>query len=163
MYVSVFICDQNSLNSWVPAVVQWVNDSACLCGGTGLIPTLAQWVKDLVVLLQLWQVAALAHIWSLAWEFPYATDAAQKGKKGFIEFFFFFFNSFCGVGGSHTSSIWKFQARGKIKAVAASLYHSSQQCWILNPLVGPGIKPTSSWRVVGFLPLSHSRNSLNRF
>ena len=37
----------------VPAVVQWVNDLACLCGGTGSIPGLAQWVKD-PVLLQLW-------------------------------------------------------------------------------------------------------------
>ena len=26
------------------------------------------------------------------------------------------------------------QARGRIRAVAAGLHHSSQQCWILNPL-----------------------------
>ena len=26
------------------------------------------------------------------------------------------------------------QARGRIGAAAASLHHSSQQCWILNPL-----------------------------
>ena len=30
----------------VPAVTQWVNDLACLCGGTSLILGLAQWVKD---------------------------------------------------------------------------------------------------------------------
>ena len=36
--------------SGVPAVVQWVNDPACLCGGSGLLPGLVQWVKDLVLL-----------------------------------------------------------------------------------------------------------------
>ena len=39
--------------SGVPAVVQLVNDPACLCGIAGLIPSPAQWVKDLA-LLQLW-------------------------------------------------------------------------------------------------------------
>ena len=34
--------------------VQWVKDLACLCGSTGLIPSLAQWVKDLA-LQQLWR------------------------------------------------------------------------------------------------------------
>ena len=29
-------------------VAQWINDPACLCGGAGSIPGLAQWVKDLV-------------------------------------------------------------------------------------------------------------------
>ena len=37
----------------VPAVVQRVNDSGCLCGGAGLIPGPVQWVKNLA-LLQLW-------------------------------------------------------------------------------------------------------------
>ena len=37
----------------VPAVVQWVTDPACLCGGDSSIPGLVQWVKD-PVLLQLW-------------------------------------------------------------------------------------------------------------
>ena len=36
----------------VPTKVQWVKDLACLCGGAGLIPSLAQWVKD-PVLVQL--------------------------------------------------------------------------------------------------------------
>jgi len=27
-------------------VAQWVDDSACLCGGVGLIPGPVQWVKD---------------------------------------------------------------------------------------------------------------------
>ena len=33
----------------VPAVAQWVNDLACLCGVAGLIPGPVQWVKDLAV------------------------------------------------------------------------------------------------------------------
>ena len=65
----------------------------------GLIPGLAQWVKDPGVamscsvghrrgsdlaLLWLWcRLAAAALIQPLAWEFPYAPDAAlkRKGKK----------------------------------------------------------------------------------
>ena len=64
----------------------------------GLIPGIAQWVKDLVgvavscgvggrcgpdpMLLWLWfRPAAAALIWPLAWELPYATGAAQISKK----------------------------------------------------------------------------------
>ena len=32
-----------------------------------------------------------------------------------------------------------------------NLHHSSQQCQILNPLSEAGIKPTSSWIIVGFV------------
>ena len=35
----------------------------------------------------------------------------------------------------------------------------TQQCWILNPLSKTGFKPSSSWILVRFLTLSHSRNS----
>ena len=31
------------------------------------------------------------------------------------------------------------------------LHHSSWQCQILNPLSKPGIEPTSSWVLVGFV------------
>ena len=41
------------------------------------------------------------------------------------------------------------QARVQIRAAAASLCHSSQQHWILNPR--PGIQPTSSWILVRFV------------
>ena len=41
------------------------------------------------------------------------------------------------------------QARGRIRAAAADLRHSSQQCQILHPL--SGIKPASSWRSVRFV------------
>ena len=49
--------------------------------GVGLIPGLAQWVRN-PVLLWLWcRPAAVALIQSLAWEIPYATDVALKKKK----------------------------------------------------------------------------------
>ena len=48
---------------------------------TGLIPGLAQWVKELA-LLWLWcRLAATALIRPLAWEPPYAADSALKGQK----------------------------------------------------------------------------------
>ena len=56
----------------------------------GLIPALAQWVKDLALvahgsnmaLLWLWcSVEAAAPIQPLAWELPYATSVALKKKK----------------------------------------------------------------------------------
>ena len=31
----------------VPAMVQWVNDLACLCGGASSISNQVDWVKDL--------------------------------------------------------------------------------------------------------------------
>ena len=47
----------------------------------GLIPSLAQWVKDLA-LLWLWcRLAAIAPVGTLAWEPPYAVGAALKSKK----------------------------------------------------------------------------------
>ena len=47
----------------------------------GLIPGLAQWVKD-PALLWLWhRPAAIALIQLLAWEPPYAVSAALKSKK----------------------------------------------------------------------------------
>ena len=43
---------QKLKNSGVPAVAQWINDLAYLYGGSGLSPSLVQWVKD-PALLQL--------------------------------------------------------------------------------------------------------------
>ena len=39
------------------------------------------------------------------------------------------------------------------------LHHSSEQCWILNPLSEAGIEPASSWIVVILNLLSHDGNS----
>ena len=47
----------------------------------GSIPGLTRWVKDLA-LLWLWcRPAAVAPMWPLAWELPYAADAALKIKQ----------------------------------------------------------------------------------
>ena len=68
-------------------------DPACLCGGTGLIPGLAQWMKGP-------HCRSCGHISSLAWDLPYATGAAEKVRnkqtkinfseywtRGILEFF----------------------------------------------------------------------------
>ena len=48
------------------------------CGGMGLIPGLVQWVKGSGVATAVLQVEAVAQIWSLAWQCPYAVCAAIK-------------------------------------------------------------------------------------
>ena len=47
----------------------------------GSIPDLAQRVKDPVLLWLWFRPAAMALIWLLAWESPYATGVALKSKK----------------------------------------------------------------------------------
>ena len=37
------------------------------------------------------------------------------------------------------------------------LHHSSRPCWILNPLIRPGIEPTTSWFLVGFVSAAPRR------
>ena len=53
----------------------------------GSIPALAQWVKDLVLLLLwLWcRPAATAQIRPLAWKPPYAVGVALKRQKKFLK------------------------------------------------------------------------------
>ena len=51
LYVLFFFCTTSQLGVpwWSSAVVQWVNNPACLCGGTSLIPSLA-WCSGLKIL-----------------------------------------------------------------------------------------------------------------
>ena len=79
----------------VPFMPQWLMNPASILGGSGSIPGLAQWVKDLSgaarscgedcrrgwdpMWLWLWcRPAAVVPIGPLAWDPPYATGAALK-------------------------------------------------------------------------------------
>ena len=55
----------------------------------GLVPGLAQWVKDLAWLWLWRRPAAGAPIRPLAWKPPYATHAALKRQKNIYTFFLF--------------------------------------------------------------------------
>ena len=84
-------------NSAVAVVVRWLTNPTSICEDLGSIPGLAQWVKDPGIamscgvgcrrgldpaLLWLWcRPAAAAPIQPLAWELPYASSVALKGKK----------------------------------------------------------------------------------
>ena len=63
-------------------MAQWLKNPTRNHEVLGLIPALAQWVKD-PVLLWLWhRLVVTTPIRSLAWEPPYAGGAAlEKGKK----------------------------------------------------------------------------------
>ena len=55
------------------------------------------------------------------------------------------------------AACWSFQARGRIIAVAAGLCHSHSNARSLTHWARPGIEPTSSWILLGFLTTAPSR------
>ena len=62
-------------------MAQQVKNSTSIYKDAGLIPDLAQWVKDLAFLWLWCTLAAAAPIPPLAWELLYALGAALKEKK----------------------------------------------------------------------------------
>ena len=59
-----------------PTVAQWVNDPACLCAGAGLILGLVQGHCCNCVVGHSPGSESI-----LAWELPYVTGMAEKGKQ----------------------------------------------------------------------------------
>ena len=62
----------------VPVVAQWLTNPTRNHEVVGLVPALAQWVKDPALRWRWHRQVATAPIGPLAWEPPYAAGAAQE-------------------------------------------------------------------------------------
>ena len=58
-------------------MAQWVNDLACLCGGTTSIPSPPQWVKDPALL----QIQLSFSPWPGNFHMPWVWQKTKKLKK----------------------------------------------------------------------------------
>ena len=74
------------------------------------------------------------------------SQAPPRSKSQNLHPFFFFV-----FLGPHPQHIWGSQLGGRIRPIAAGLHHSHSNTRSLTYWVRPGIKPASSWILVGFL------------
>ena len=97
MAVLKFMVKMTCFNWWlktknpgVPALVKWINDPACLCGGPGSICGRVQWVRDLE-LLQVWyrlqlclRFAPWPRNFHMPWVQPKKKNKSRSSRRGAV-------------------------------------------------------------------------------
>ena len=77
-------------------------------------------------------------------------NSGFPGSRGFVCLFYLFFFVFC-LFGAIPLTYGGSQARGLIRATAAGLHHSHSNARSLTHWAWSGIKPATSWFLVGFV------------